>query len=380
MSKVNIYKCNDYNEDEVKAIMDKIIAFYDELKDIKEGTKVVIKANLVSAMAPEKGATTHPLLIKVLTDYLIARKCSVTVGDSPGGVFTSMYLKNVYKATKMDTTGAKLNDNFNTKKVSYPDAKVLKTFEYTSYLDDADLIINISKLKTHGMMGMSASVKNLFGTIPGTLKPEYHYRFPNHEDFAQMLIDLNEYFKPSINIIDGIIGMEGNGPTAGTPKKANIMLSSPNPYELDYIASKIMGLNPMEVPTIKVSIDNKLCNPDLIMLNDNLDNYLIKDYELIKSGSLWFMNENGSFLQKIVAKITKRLFANKPEAQKSKCIGCGKCAKVCPAKAITMESGKPKIDRSKCIKCYCCQEFCPVSAMKVKTSFIMKMLHKGKKS
>lgn len=373
MSKVNIYKCDSYNDEDVKPVIDEIIGFYDELKNIKQGTKVVIKANLVSAMAPEKSATTHPSLLKHLTNYLLEKGCSVVIGDSPGGVYTKPYLNAVYNATKMKETNAKLNDNFATVKTTYEGAKLLKTFEYTAYLDDADLLINFSKLKTHGMMGMSASVKNLFGTIPGTLKPEYHYRFPKHEDFADMLIDLNTYFKMPINIIDAIDGMEGNGPTAGKSRHIGCILTSSNPYELDYIASKIIGLVPEEVPTIKESIKRELCYPNKIELNDDLNKYLIKDYVLIKSHPLFFMDD-----KKLIGKIANKLFSNKPVCKENKCIGCAKCASICPMKAITMVNKKPHIDRTKCIKCYCCQEFCPVGAMQVKSSIIMKVLHRHK--
>ena len=373
MSKVYIYKCDSYNDEDIKPIIKEIIGLYDELKNIKKGTKVVIKANLVSAMAPDKSATTHPKILKALTDYLLEKECEVVIGDSPGGVYTKPYLKTIYNVTKMNETNAKLNDNFATKKVTYNEAKVLKTFEYTSYLDEADLLINFSKLKTHGMMGMSASVKNLFGTIPGTLKPEYHYRFPNHDDFANMLIDINTYFKMPINIIDAIDGMEGNGPTSGSTRHIGLILTSSNPYELDYIASKIIGLNPEEVPTIKESIKRELCNPLTIEVNDDINKYIIKDYVLIKNHPLLFMDD-----KKLIGKIANKLFSNKPVCKENKCIGCQKCANICPMKAITMVNNKPSIDRNKCIKCYCCQEFCPVGAMQVKSSMVMKVLHRHK--
>ncbi len=378
MSKVDIYKCNSYEEKDVKPIIEKIVDFYDELKNIKPGTKVVIKANLVSAMSPDKGATTHPSLLKYLSAYLLEKGCSVTIGDSPGGVYTKPYLNAVYNATGMKETNAKLNDNFAIKKVTYKDAEILKTFEYTAYLDDADILINFSKLKTHGMMGMSAAVKNLFGTIPGTIKPEYHYRFPKHEDFANMLIDLNTYFKMPINIIDAIVGMEGNGPTAGKARAIGCVLTSRNPFELDYVASKIIGLQPEEVETINQSIKRKLCDIENITINDDINKYFIKDFALIKTHSLRFMSDKNGIVSKCLSTASDKIFANKPECKKKKCIGCGKCANICPMKAITMVDKKPHIDRSKCIKCYCCQEFCPVGAMQVKSSLIMKVLHRHK--
>lgn len=376
MDKVFIYKCDDYEDKNIKDAINNIVSSFDLLKKIKN-KKVVIKANLVSAMEPDKGATTHPKLLKELTSYLLSKGCEVIIGDSPGGVYTKPYLNHVYKITKMTETGAKLNDNFNTKKTYYEDAKILKTFEYTSYLDEADVIIDFCKLKTHGMMQMSCAVKNMFGSIPGTMKPEYHYRFPNHKDFANMLIDIYEYFKPSIAIVDAIIGMEGNGPTMGDARKIGAILASENAYALDYICAKLIGLDPIKVETINQSIERKLFDKNNIEINDDINNYLISDFNTnIGQNTITFFDNKKGPLSKLIAKGSNTIFANKPNPIKRKCVGCKKCEQICPVKAIEMVNNKPKIDRNKCIKCYCCQEFCPFGAMVVKTSPVMKLLHK----
>lgn len=379
MSRVNIYKCESYDEKDVNEVFKKLINSFLCLRNIKIGTKVVIKANLVSAMDPDKAATTHPVLLKSLVNYLLSKKCNVVIGDSPGGVYTKPFLNHVYKATRMLDTGAELNNNFSTKKAIFPDAKILKSFEYTSYLDEADIIINFCKLKTHGMMGMSCAVKNLFGTIPGTLKPEYHYRFPNHSDFANMLIDLNEYFKPIINIVDAVVGMEGNGPTMGDARHIGCIVAGENPYEVDYICAKLIGLNENSVETIKQSINRNLCDIMNIELNDKLDKYIIYNYKIKKDvHSLKFFDNKSGLVGNLIKGVSTKIFANKPNLKRKKCIGCGKCANICPAKAITLVNKKVRIDRNKCIKCYCCQEFCPVGAMYVKSSLVMKLLHKNK--
>lgn len=383
MSKVNIYKCKNYEDNNIKEAMDKVIASFDVLKDIKEGTKVVIKANLVSAFSADKAVVTHPKLLKYLNDYLVNKGASVIIGDSPSGPFNSSSLDHIYKETGLDKINLNLNHNFNKISEVYNDAKVLKTFDYDEFLKDADIRINFSKLKTHAMMGMSACVKNLFGCIPGTTKLEYHYRFPSHDDFANMLVDINEYFKMEINIIDAIVGMEGNGPTMGDPKDIGCIICSTNPYALDYIASKIIGADSYSINTIKVSEERNLFNPNKIELNDEIEKYLIKDFNLIKNkDSIRFYSDSNNPFTKIVGKISTKIFENKPEVVKGKCIGCGKCARNCPNKAITIVNSKPVINRNKCIKCYCCQEFCPVGAMQVKTSKIAKALNhkKGKQN
>lgn len=372
MNNVFLYKCPDYNK--CKDAIEKLVNDFEVLKNIKCGTKVLIKANLISALPPEKAATTNYILLSFLVDYLNGKGAIVTVGDSPGGLFTKAHLESVYKITKYNEIKANLNYDLTTKKVNFDNAKVLKNFEYTSYLDGYDIKINFCKLKTHAMMKMSANVKNLFGTIPGLTKTEYHYRFPNHNDFANMLIDLNEFFKFDINITDAICGMDGNGPTMGDPKKIGLILASENPYALDYICAKIINLDPMVVPTVKESYNRNLFDIKKIYLNDDINKYIVKDFNNIGNISdIKFYNHS------IFGGVVKKIFDNKPYCKKSKCIGCGKCATMCPQKAIKMINKKPVIDRKKCIKCYCCQEFCPVGAMQIKSSMINKYRHGGKK-
>jgi len=191
-------------------------------------------------MKPEQAATTHPTLVCALVDMLTARGARVIVGDSPGGLYNSVFVGRVYSASGMrevEAHGAALNSDFSEKSAEFAEGKVLHSFTYTGYLDKADLIINFCKLKSHGMMGMSCAAKNMFGVIPGVIKPEYHYRYPKYEDFANMIVDLDEYFHPVLSIADAVIGMEGNGPTAGTPRRLGCLLASRSPHALDMVAA-----------------------------------------------------------------------------------------------------------------------------------------------
>ena len=369
MEKVFIKKCNDY-ENSRNALLS-ILSNFESLNKINSKSKVLIKANLVSALHPEKGATTNYLLISFLVEYLKNKGAEVVIGDSPGGLYNKAHLDNIYKVTKMTETGAQLNYNFSIKNASNNEAMFLKNFDYTSYIDDFDFKINFCKLKTHAMMKMSASVKNLYGTIPGLTKSEYHYRFPNHDDFANMLIDINEYFKFDLNIVDAVIGMDGNGPTMGNPKKIGAIIASTNPYALDYICAKIINLNPNSVNTIVQSEKRGLFNHNEITLNEDINKFSTKDFDLIENAiDIKFYNHS------IVGSAVAKIFENKPYCYKGKCIKCQKCKNICPKKAISMEDGFPVIDRSKCIKCYCCQEFCPVGAMRVKTNIMNKILNR----
>lgn len=377
MNDVTIVKCEDYSAQNVERAFDELIDLIGGLDWVKKDMKIAIKANLVTFMKPEAAATTHPALLCELVKRLTKRGAKVVVGDSPGGIYNQMYVNRVYAATKIDEIkkyGGTLNDNFEQAEAKFENGKVLKDFPYTAYLDDADVIINFCKLKTHGMMGMSAAVKNLFGTIPGTKKPEFHYRYPDHTDFANMLIDLNEYFKPKLCIVDAVVGMEGNGPTAGTPKKIGAILASDNPYKLDLACASVIGLTKDDVPTLSESFKRGLIPESVndLTINDDINKYYIADYENVQTHrALKFEDKKTLF-----GRTATKLLQAKPKLKEDLCVGCGKCAEVCPAKAIQIVDKKAKIDRKKCIKCFCCQEFCPKGAMKVKRTAIAKILTK----
>ena len=207
---VSIVPLAEYTEDSARAALTKLLDNIGCLDFVNKGMRVVIKANLVSAMKPDAAATTHPTLLCALCDMLCERGAEVVVGDSPGGLYNSAFVGRVYNLTGMrsvESHGTRLNYDFSEKRATFGDGIVLRDFVYTGYLDKADLIINFCKLKSHGMMGMSCAAKNMFGAIPGVIKPEYHFRYPKYEDFADMIIDLDEYFHPTISIADAVIGM-----------------------------------------------------------------------------------------------------------------------------------------------------------------------------
>ena len=383
MVDVAVVGCADYEENEIRRALAAALDEIGGLDFVTPGMKIAIKANLISFMKPEKAATTHPALLTELTRMLVERGAEVVVGDSPGGLYNSAFLHKVYSATgvyAVETVGGKLNENFESSEARFPEAKQAKSFVYTSYLDDADAIINVSKLKSHGMMGMSCAVKNLFGTIPGTIKPEYHYRFPNHADFADMLVDLNEYFSKKVKlcVCDAVVGMEGNGPTAGNPRKIGAVLASKSPYLLDLTAAELISLTKDNVPTLEAAFLRGLApaKADLIKKSDGYERFILSDYDNIMThSSIEFKGASkGKIIGVLRGEILGKLLRSKPKTKKDECVGCGVCKNICPNKAITIENGIAKIDRKKCIRCFCCQEFCPKGAMKVKRTLIAKLL------
>ena len=260
-----------------------------------------------------------------------------------------------------------------------PDAAVMKTFQYTAWLDGCDAVIDFCKLKSHGMMGMSAAAKNMFGTIPGTMKPEYHFRFPNARDFADMIVDLAEYWKPRLSIVDAVVGMEGNGPTAGTPRAIGCLLAGESPHKVDLACASVLGIARSEIPTLEAARARGLI-PDSVQdleIAGDINAFLVPDFQKIETkNGILFQDNFHTPLGRFLSPFMMRHIASRPQVCSPECIGCQKCAQVCPAKAIGMRRGKPKIDRRLCIRCFCCQEFCPRGAMKVVRPPLARLLNK----
>ena len=322
-----IAACPDYEPETCRTALQQVLAPFGGLAWVKPGMRIAVKANLVSAMKPERAATTHPMLLRVLTEELVRRGASVVVGDSPGGTYAAGHLNAVYRAcglAAVEEAGGTLNRNFAQREADLPDARVAKHITYTAYLDDADAVISFCKLKSHGMLALSAATKNLFGAIPGTIKPEYHYRYPDPMDFAGMLIDLNEHFRPRLYLVDAVVAMEGNGPA-------------------------------------------QLC------VAGDAAAFACPDFRIVQHGTGTDFGARGGAFGRLLGKTAALALRTRPGLKRALCVGCGVCRDVCPAHAITIENGRAHIDRGRCIHCFCCQEFCPRGAMQVHRTVIARI-------
>lgn len=376
---VAIVRCEDYDLARVKGALVEALSPVGGLDWVKPNMKIAVKVNLLTRAKPEKAVTVHPSLVSALCTLLSERGARVVVGDSPGGPFNAAYLNAVYAGcgmTEAVKAGGTLNDDFTFSDISCPEAVAAKEFQITNYLLDADAVIDLCKVKTHGLMSFTGACKNLFGAIPGTRKPEYHYRYQTHEAFGNMLVDLCEYIKPRLSIADGVMAMEGNGPSGGTPRFMGAILASQNPHALDLAAAHLIGLKADDVPTLRAAHARGLIPESVeeLTIFGELSPFCIPDFKLIPQHRIESWGGKG----KLFGALATRMFASRPLVEKEGCIGCGECKNACPADAIRIENKIAKIDKKKCVRCFCCQEFCPKGTIRVHRPGVARLLSGSK--
>lgn len=377
MKEVIIKKCEDYSYENVRKSFDMLIQELGGLeKYIKPNSRVLIKVNLLMKKKPEEATTTHPMVLKVLAEHLLKLNCKIIVGDSPGGLYNEKALRAIYKTCGIEAVANELSIelNYNTEevKVENPKGKIVKHLTVISPITQVDHVISLCKLKTHMMATFTGGVKNLFGVIPGLLKAEYHFKMPELKDFTDLLVDICEYVNPSLTIMDGIVGMEGEGPSAGIPKKVGLLLASNNPYALDVVACRAINLSPNIVPTVQRSVERDILKEDfsdIIVKGEILEDLIIKDFKVPDVKSISFLKGR---VPEFLERYLNNLLNPKPIFIYDKCVKCGECERACPPKVINIDEKGPVVDLNKCIRCFCCHELCPKKAVDIKKPFFFK--------
>ncbi|OGC21979.1 hypothetical protein A2291_07370 [candidate division WOR-1 bacterium RIFOXYB2_FULL_42_35] len=383
--KVAIVKCKSYRQAQVDAAVRQSLELISGLdKTIKPGNRVLIKVNALMGKDPELGITTHPALVTAIVKLVKALGAIPLVGDSPGdgsaNVHKVMSKCGFTKATE-EAGGELISfEKAGTKDIPSPSQhKKIKTLKISKAVLKADVIINLPKLKTHGWTLYTGAIKNLFGCITGFNKASFHFAAPKCKDFSIALVDILEIVKPTINIMDAVMGMEGQGPTEGKPRLMGAILASFDAVALDAVAATAINYQPLEIDMIRIA-DNrqlgtgKLANIDVV--GTPLKEIIKKDWEHC-ANTYAITNRIPSFLEPILNPIMQKILRIDPEIIQDKCKKCLVCVNNCPAKTIYFKDNTVKIDLSKCIMCYCCHELCPYKSIRLKQSWLAKVMGLG---
>jgi uncharacterized protein (DUF362 family)/Pyruvate/2-oxoacid:ferredoxin oxidoreductase delta subunit len=337
-------------------------------KFVRPGMRVLLKPNLLSAKGPDRAITTHPEFVAAVARMVRSMGGRVTIGDSPAGAKTG--IQRVWDNTGLAEVARRDGLNlvsFESSGTS-PVAVNTRTYYIAKPVLEADLVINLPKLKTHVLTLMTGAVKNMFGVIPGFRKGLYHKEAPNPRHFARIVVDIFSAVQPSLTIMDAVWGMEGDGPASGSPRALDMVLASEDGVALDTVMATIIGLDPRKVQTIRYASEAGLgigWIEGIIVVGEELESVQIPDFKLTSNLSLELMPK---FLMDMVGP----MIWMRPQIDPLACIQCGLCVKSCPVHALSQTDTNevPQLNQKLCINCWCCHEICPVKAVQIEKSWL----------
>ncbi|MCG6551644.1 MAG: DUF362 domain-containing protein [Candidatus Magnetominusculus sp. LBB02] len=370
-----IVKNSTYNYDELKTNIYDMLTAIEAASSTKisAGKRVLIKPNILTAAHPDKAITTHPMIIKAVVEFVLDKGAHPQVSDSPAPLtkFSKIVedcgiagaLKGLPVDIKEFTVSKKVlttrDGSAFTPDLSY------NTLELAEDALNADIIINLPKLKTHSQMGLTLAVKNLFGCVVGARKPQWHFKLgENKELFAGLLLTIHNTLRPEINILDGILSMEGNGPgSSGLPRPLGLLMGSANAVAIDMAVCQMLGGHSLLTNKAAEAMGDS-CGFTISGEMNKVENFKFPTPMTLLFG----------------LPFAKTLFRNnltsRPKNIEGACKLCNECVKICPAQAIENDTKRLYFDYDKCIRCYCCLEVCPHQAIEVYQPMAVKAIKK----
>lgn len=373
MNLVSLQKCDRYDEE---LLRESITALLQPLggmgRFVKPGQTVLLKPNLLAGKPPEAAVTTHPVLIKVVIELVQQAGGKALVGDSPGlGAFERVAEKTGISRV-VEATGGQLVPFSAVRRVGL--TGTFRQLELATAYLDADVVINLPKLKTHEMMTLTCGVKNLYGTVVGAAKAGLHLTAGHSKElFAGLLLEIAQARPVALTIVDAIVAMEGDGPNSGTPRQLGLLIAGENMVAVDTVAGRLAGIPPQLLPVELEARRRGLSGTELDQIS------VVGDLASLAANPPFTLPQ-GLDVQFGLPGFLKGLLRNQlapvPAANKEQCTLCGVCRDACPPEAITITKNALKVDSGRCIRCWCCRELCPQHAMEVQRSLLLRLLER----
>jgi uncharacterized protein (DUF362 family)/Pyruvate/2-oxoacid:ferredoxin oxidoreductase delta subunit len=368
MPQVQIRKIESYDPAALDAAVKSFLREM-PLSRVNRSKRVLIKPNLLGAYLPERAVTTHPAVVEALVRYWLEKGKEVWIGDSPGGAlnvervwetcgYNDLAKRYPVKLVNLSTSGFRELDYEGTK------VKISEVFWRCG------IIINVAKYKTHSLTGFTGGLKNLYGLVPGLIKTDYHRLYPATKDFAALLLALYRLTRSrvSYSFIDGILGMDGAGPSAGRVRNFGLLFGSRSIPAMDYTAARLMGFRMGDVPYLREALHGDGILPSRIKVPTSFQDFTLPDVDI---RVVKLRKELLKYVPGIGRKIFQKVYYFHPRISE-RCKSCGLCVRSCPVHAITPPAPGilPAVNPKVCIKCMCCHEMCPHHAVDIHKSFL----------
>lgn len=368
MPQVQIRKIESYDPAALDAAVKSFLREM-PLSRVNRSKRVLIKPNLLGAYPPERAVTTHPAVVEALVRYWLEKGKEVWIGDSPGGAlnvervwetcgYNDLAKRYPVKLVNLSTSGFRELDYEGTK------VKISEVFWRCG------IIINVAKYKTHSLTGFTGGLKNLYGLVPGLIKTDYHRLYPATKDFAALLLALYRLTRSrvSYSFIDGILGMDGAGPSAGRVRNFGLLFGSRSIPAMDYTAARLMGFRMGDVPYLREALHGDGILPSRIKVPTSFQDFTLPDVDI---RVVKLRKELLKYVPRIGRKIFQKVYYFHPRISE-RCKSCGLCVRSCPVHAITPPAPGilPAVNPKVCIKCMCCHEMCPHHAVDIHKSFL----------
>lgn len=358
----------DYEIEPLKASIGRCLELIEFDPSTCRGKRVLLKPNMLGAYAPQTGICTHPDFVAAVASVFIEAGAVVGIGDSPNGIHP---LDAVWKVSGMRDACAKSGAaecRFEAMGNVERDG-----IRFSRAIAEADLIVNLPKFKTHSLTVMTLAAKNLFGCINGMAKTKFHKKHPDRDSFAKFIAKVADAVHPALTIVDGVVAMEGDGPSGGRLIDLGAIVAGTDTNDVDAVCCELIGLPPLEMDTLKAAKELGLwIGPDGIEIaGDGIEALGPKEFALPST------HVHGMRDWWISRFVLNRIWSNvssQPVIDKNACKSCGMCIEACPVSAISQRDADmpPLIYPRICIQCFCCREVCPHGAIQLKESILVK--------
>ncbi len=361
-SVVAVARADDYQGRALTAALERAFALLGGLERfVRPGERVFVKINhLPPPSPPERAIITHPWFARAVAEQLLDITPHVLVGDDLRAAGRKGFSISGYAEAFRDLPVELVHlPEQGYARVSCPGEVLRETYIARAALE-ADVVVNLPKLKTHSLTLFTGGVKNMYGLLPSGLRVRYHGEHPKPEEFCRLLADLYVLVRPALTVMDGIVGMEGAGPAAGTPRRIGAVIAGADAVAVDAVTCHLVGIPPLRVPTTKIAQARGIGTgvlEEIAVVGEASSP--VRDLALPPTAPARFLD----LLPRPLSAWATRHMSPRPWVLAERCVGCGACVAACPTGAASLDAGKARIDHKACIGCMCCHEACRYGAV-----------------